>query len=158
MYLNLQFFGHSGLLANPRKMTQSSFLQRQPAIYNNNFLSIQSPTLKWIQKGTVTLPFFTVWYLTQYKWRIYFQFIELLPLLLCHSSNHYSTLLGPRMCIIHGLQSLMGCILPTMHCRSQYCWELLHLFDTTANMDETTPNYLGPTMLEAVQCLHLHVA
>ena len=29
-----------------------------------------------------------------------------------------STLLGPRMCKIHGLQNLMGCILPTMHCRS----------------------------------------
>jgi len=22
----------------------------------------------------------------------------------------------------------MGCILPTMHCRSQHCWELLHPF------------------------------
>ena len=22
----------------------------------------------------------------------------------------------------------MGCILPTMHCRSQHCWELLHAF------------------------------
>ena len=26
------------------------------------------------------------------------------------------------------LQSFMGCILPTTHCRSQHCWELLHLF------------------------------
>ena len=26
------------------------------------------------------------------------------------------------------LQSFMGCILPTTHCRSQQCWELLHLF------------------------------
>ena len=25
-------------------------------------------------------------------------------------------------------QRLMGCILPTMHCRSQHCWELLHPF------------------------------
>ena len=32
------------------------------------------------------------------------------------------------MCITHGLQSLMGCILPMMHCRSQHCWELLHPF------------------------------
>lgn len=32
MHLHLQFFGHSGLLANPKKMIQSSFLQRQPAI------------------------------------------------------------------------------------------------------------------------------
>ena len=26
------------------------------------------------------------------------------------------------------LQSLMGCVLPPTHCRSQHCWELLHLF------------------------------
>ena len=38
------------------------------------------------------------------------------------------TLLGPRTLITHGLQRLMGCILRTMHCRSQHCWELLHLF------------------------------
>ena len=38
------------------------------------------------------------------------------------------TLLGPRTLITHGLQRLMGCILPTMHCRSQHCWELLHPF------------------------------
>ena len=25
-------------------------------------------------------------------------------------------------------QRLMGCILPTVHCRSQHCWELLHPF------------------------------
>ena len=36
------------------------------------------------------------------------------------------TLLGPCMLIMHGLQRLMGCILSTMHCRSQTCWELLH--------------------------------
>ena len=38
------------------------------------------------------------------------------------------TLLGPHTLITHGLQILMGCILPTMHCRSQTCWELLHPF------------------------------
>ena len=38
------------------------------------------------------------------------------------------TLLGPRTLITHSLQRLMGCILPTMHCRSQHCWELLHPF------------------------------
>ena len=37
-------------------------------------------------------------------------------------------LLGPRTRITHGFQSLMGCILPTMHCRSQHCLELLHPF------------------------------
>ena len=36
------------------------------------------------------------------------------------------TLLRPRTLITHGLQRLMGCILSTMHCRSQHCWELLH--------------------------------
>ena len=35
-----------------------------------------------------------------------------------------TTLLEPRTRITHGLQSLMGCILPTMHCRSQQCLEL----------------------------------
>ena len=38
------------------------------------------------------------------------------------------TLLEPRTLITHGLQRLMGCILPTMHCGSQHCWELLHPF------------------------------
>ena len=32
------------------------------------------------------------------------------------------TLLGPRTVIMHGLQRLMGFILPTMHRRSQHCW------------------------------------
>ena len=38
------------------------------------------------------------------------------------------TLLGPCTLITHVLQRLIGCILPTMHCRSQRCWELLHPF------------------------------
>ena len=38
------------------------------------------------------------------------------------------TLLGPRTLVTHGLQRLMGCILPTMDCRSQHCWESLHPF------------------------------
>ena len=36
--------------------------------------------------------------------------------------------LEPCTRIPHGLQSLMGCILPTMHCRSQHCLEPLHPF------------------------------
>ena len=40
-----------------------------------------------------------------------------------HSS---SNIVGATKLITHGLQRLMGCILPTMHCRSQQCWELLH--------------------------------
>ena len=38
------------------------------------------------------------------------------------------TLLGPRTLITQELRRLMGCILPTMHWRSQTCWELLHPF------------------------------
>ena len=38
------------------------------------------------------------------------------------------TLLGPSTLSTHGLQRLMGCLLPTMHFRSQHCWELLHPF------------------------------
>ena len=38
------------------------------------------------------------------------------------------TLLGPRKRITHGLQSLTGCILPTIYCRSQHYWELLRPF------------------------------
>ena len=37
-------------------------------------------------------------------------------------------LLGPHTPITHGLQRLLGCIIPTMHCRCQHCWELLHPF------------------------------
>ena len=42
-----------------------------------------------------------------------------------HSS---SNIVGATTLITHCLQRLMGCILPTMHCRSQHCWELLHPF------------------------------
>ena len=35
---------------------------------------------------------------------------------------------GPRTLITHGLQRLIGSIFPTMHCRSQHCWEFLHRF------------------------------
>ena len=38
------------------------------------------------------------------------------------------TLLGLLTLITHGLQRLVGCILPTMHCRSEHSWELLHPF------------------------------
>ena len=39
-----------------------------------------------------------------------------------HSSSNIA---GATYAHTHGLQRLMGFILPTMHCRSQYCWELL---------------------------------
>ena len=41
-----------------------------------------------------------------------------------HSSSNIVQ--GPRTCIItHGLQSLMGCVLPTIHHMSQHCLDLL---------------------------------
>ena len=42
-----------------------------------------------------------------------------------HSS---SNIVGAKHAHYAWLQRLMGCILPTMHCRSQTCWELLHPF------------------------------
>ena len=39
-----------------------------------------------------------------------------------------SNIVAATHAITHGLQRLMACILPTMHCRSQQCWELLHPF------------------------------
>ena len=48
------------------------------------------------------------------------------------------TFLGPRKRITHGLQSFMGCILSTIHCRSQLCWEFLHCLHTTTIPDVTT--------------------
>ena len=67
------------------------------------------------------------------------------------------TLLGPRTLITHGLQRLMGCILPTMHCRSQHCWELLHPFahhcqHARNNSQHCWPNNFGNC------CVCLHVA
>ena len=41
------------------------------------------------------------------------------------------------------LQSLMDCILPTMHCRSNTVGSCCICLDTTANTDATTPNIVG---------------
>ena len=41
------------------------------------------------------------------------------------------------------LQSLMGCILPTMHCRSNTVGSCCICVDATANTDATTPNIVG---------------
>ena len=43
-----------------------------------------------------------------------------------------------------------GLYFPTMHCRSQTCWELLHPLHTTANTHATTPNIVGAIMLVVV--------
>ena len=48
--------------------------------------------------------------------------------LIQHCCATLPTLLGLRTLITHGLQRLMGCILPTIHCRSQHCRELLRPF------------------------------
>ena len=46
----------------------------------------------------------------------------------CWIRLHSSSNIEPRTLITHGLQRLIGCILPTMHCRSQHCWKLLRPF------------------------------
>ena len=46
----------------------------------------------------------------------------------CIRLHNSSNIVGATHGIAHGLQRLMGCILPTMHCRSQHCCELLHPF------------------------------
>ena len=67
------------------------------------------------------------------------------------------TLLGSHRRITHGLQRLMGRILPMMHCRSQHCWELLHPFahhcqHACNNSQHCWPNNVGSF------CVRLHVA
>ena len=62
----------------------------------------------------------------------------------------FVTLLGPRTRIRHGLQRLTGCILPTMHCRSQHCWKLLHLFAHHCQHVRNNSQIVGATMLGVV--------
>ena len=62
-----------------------------------------------------------------------------------------ATLLGPRTLITHGLQRLMGGILSTMHCRSQHCLELLHLFaHHCQHARNNSQHCLGATMLGVI--------
>ena len=60
------------------------------------------------------------------------------------------TLLGPRTFIMYGLQRFIGCILPTMHCRSQHWW------DCVASVCTALPTCTQqlPTLL-AQQCWEL---
>ena len=51
------------------------------------------------------------------------------------------TLFGPRTCITHGLQSLMGCIM--MHSGSNIVGSCCIRFPTTTNKDATAPNIAG---------------
>ena len=63
-----------------------------------------------------------------------------------HSS---SNIFGATTLINHGLRRLMGCTLPTMRCRSQTCWELLHPF---AHHCQYARNNVGSC------CARLHAA
>ena len=68
------------------------------------------------------------------------------------------TLLGPRTCIItHGRQSLMGCVLPTIHCMSQHCWELLHPLVNNCQHGYNNSQHCWPNNVW-ICCVHLHVA
>ena len=67
------------------------------------------------------------------------------------------TLLGPRTLITHGLQRLMGCILPTMHCRSQHCWELLHPFAHHCQHTRNNSQHCWRNNVESC-CTRLHAA
>ena len=62
----------------------------------------------------------------------------------------FPTLLGPRTLITHGLQRLMGCTFPTMHCKSQHCWELLHPFAHHCQHARNNSHTVGATMLGVV--------
>ena len=57
----------------------------------------------------------------------------------------------------HGLQTLMGCILPTMHCRSQYCWELLHPLAHHCQHGRNNSQHHWPNNVGSC-CVNLHVA
>ena len=68
------------------------------------------------------------------------------------------TLLGPRTCIItHGLYSLMGCILPTIHCMSEHCWELLHPFVNNCQHGCNNSQHCWCNNVW-ICCIRLHVA
>ena len=68
------------------------------------------------------------------------------------------TLLGPRTLIItHGLQRLMGCILPRMHYRSQQCWELLYPFAHHCQHERNSSQHCWRNNVGSC-CVRLHAA
>ena len=67
------------------------------------------------------------------------------------------TLLVPRTLVTRGLQRLMGCILPTMHCRSQKCWELLHPFAHHCPHARNNSQHCWPNNVWSC-CVRLHAA
>ena len=56
------------------------------------------------------------------------------------------TLLGPRTRVQYGLQSIMGCILPTMHCTGKIVGSCCIRLHNTANKGAITVKIVGPTM------------
>ena len=54
------------------------------------------------------------------------------------------------MRIAHALQSLMSCILPTMHYWSEHCWSCCIRLHITATTNVTTRNIVGPTMMGVI--------
>ena len=69
----------------------------------------------------------------------------------------HPTLLGPRTRITNGLLSLMGCILPTMHCRSQHCWEVSHPFAHNCQHGRNNSHHCWPNNVGSCY-IRLHVA
>ena len=67
-------------------------------------------------------------------------FAQLLQHCWCHARTFHN----------HGLQTLMGCIIPTMHCRFQHYCELFHLF--SHYYPHCQPNNIGSC------CVGLHIA
>ena len=63
----------------------------------------------------------------------------------------FPTLMGPRMHITNGLQSLMSCILPMMH-----CWEFLHPFTHQCQNGCNNSQYCWPNSVGSC-CIHLQV-
>ena len=67
------------------------------------------------------------------------------------------TLLGQRTRISHGLQWLMGCNLPMMHCSSKHCWELLHPFAQHCRHGRNNSHHCWPNNVGSF-CVRLHVS
>ena len=64
---------------------------------------------------------------------------------------------GRRTLITHGLQRLMRCILPTMHCRSQHCWELLYPFAHHCQYERNNSQHYWRKNVGSC-CVRLHAA
>ena len=67
------------------------------------------------------------------------------------------TLLGQRTRISHGLQWLMVCNLPMMHCSSKHCWELLHPFAQHCQHGRNNSQHCWPNNVGSF-CVRLHVS